>query len=106
MQYLIYYRAIHTYNDKGTTATRARAQDHLVIYSGDKLPHLVKGESKVVLGKLLIRITLGSDATPLRPASRITSHSSILWSILFLLLELGKLIQAMFAEYCTILLKI
>jgi hypothetical protein len=72
IQYLTYYRAIHTYNDKGTTARHARPRDHLVIYSGDKQPELIQGESKAVLARPPIRITLDPKAQPLRPASRLS----------------------------------
>jgi len=66
--------AIHTYGDRGTTARHARARDHLVIYSGEKPPELVEGESKAVLDKPPIRVTLDPGVMHLRSASRL-SHS-------------------------------
>jgi hypothetical protein len=71
-QCLTYFRAIHTYGNKGTTARHARAQEHLVIYSGEEVPELVQGESEVVLQKDPIRVTLDPTAKPLRPASRLS----------------------------------
>jgi hypothetical protein len=70
-QYLTYSRAIHTYGNRGTTARHARAREHLVIYSGEKVPELLQGESEVVLQKPPIKVTLDPTAKPLRPASRL-----------------------------------
>jgi hypothetical protein len=42
-----------------------------VIYSGEKQPGLVEGESKAVLDKPAIRVTLDPGVMPLRPASRL-----------------------------------
>jgi hypothetical protein len=71
-QYLTHYRAIHTYGNRGTTARHARARDHLVIYSGEKQPELVAGESNAVLNKPPIKVTLDPGARPLRSASRLS----------------------------------
>jgi hypothetical protein len=71
IQYLTHYRAIHTYGNKGTTARHARAREHLVIYTGDKQPDLVEGESEVVLERPPIKVTLDPKAEALRPASRL-----------------------------------
>jgi hypothetical protein len=42
-----------------------------VIYSEEKPPELVEGESKAVLDKPSIRVTLDPGVMPLRPASRL-----------------------------------
>jgi hypothetical protein len=69
---LPHHRAIHTYGNRGTTARHARARDHLVIYSGEKQPELVEGESNAVLDKPPIKVTLDPGALPLRSASRLS----------------------------------
>jgi hypothetical protein len=72
IQYLTRCRAIHTYENRGTTAPHARPRDHVVIYTGEKQPDLVEGESKVVLNRKPIRVTLDPKGQPLRPASRLS----------------------------------
>ena len=65
-------RAIHTYQNRGTTAHDARAQDHVVIYTGEKPPHLVAGEDEVILHRTPIKVTLDPKGEPLRPAARLS----------------------------------
>ncbi len=64
-------RAIHTYGGRATTAPGARPRDHLVIYSGDREPDLVEGESQVVRQKRGVHVTLDRKGEPLLPESRL-----------------------------------
>jgi hypothetical protein len=43
----------------------------MVIYTGDKEPDLVEGESEAILKRKPIRVTLDPKGQPLRPASRL-----------------------------------
>jgi hypothetical protein len=73
-QYLTFYRAIHTYQNRGTTAPHARPRDHLVIYTGEEEPELVEGESEVVRHRKPIQVALdpnAPNAEALLPASRL-----------------------------------
>jgi hypothetical protein len=70
--HLTHHRAIHTYQNRGTTAPRARAQDHVVIYTGEKPPDLVEGEDEVILSRTPIRVTLDTKGEPLRPTARLS----------------------------------
>lgn len=65
-------RAIHTYQNRGTTAPGARAEDHVVIYTGEKPPPLVKGEDEVILDRTPIKVTLDIKGEPLRPTARLS----------------------------------
>jgi hypothetical protein len=70
-QPLTHYRAIHTYGRRATTAPSARPRDHLVIYTGNEVPDLVEGESKAVLDKDPVRVTLDPKGDALLPESRL-----------------------------------
>jgi hypothetical protein len=72
MQYLTHYRAIHTYQNKGTTARHARPRDHVVIYTSEKRPDLVEGEDEVILKRKAIKVTLDPKGEALLPASRLS----------------------------------
>jgi hypothetical protein len=65
-------RAIHSYQNQGTTARGARAQDHVVIYTGEKPPALVEGEDDVILHRTPIKVTLDTKGEPLRPTARLS----------------------------------
>jgi hypothetical protein len=65
------FRAIHTYGGRATTAPNARPRDHLVIYSSDREPDLVEGESQIVRQKRGVRVTLDPKGEPLHPESRL-----------------------------------
>jgi hypothetical protein len=71
MQHLTHYRAIHTYQNQGTTARHARPRDHVVIYTGDKQPDLVEGEDQVILNRTPIMVTLDTRGEALLPTSRL-----------------------------------
>ena len=67
------FRAIHTYQNQGTTARHARARDHVVIYTGERRPPLVPGEDvEVLLKRDPIKVTLDQKGEPLLPASRLS----------------------------------
>jgi hypothetical protein len=72
VQYLTRCRAIHTYGNRGTTAPHARPRDHVVIYTGEKQPDLVEGESEAVLNRKPIMVTLHPQGQALLPASRLS----------------------------------
>lgn len=72
MLYLTHYRAIHTYQNRGTTAPHARPRDHVVIYTGETEPDLVEGESETILNKRSIKVTLDPKGEALLPASRLS----------------------------------
>jgi hypothetical protein len=72
LQSLTSWRAIHTYDNKGTTARHARARDHVVIYSGERQPNLVPGEDKAILERRpAIKVRLDGKGEDLNPASRL-----------------------------------
>lgn len=68
---LTFSRAIHTYGGRGTTAVHARTRDHVVIYTGDRPPHLIDGESESIWNRRAIQVTLDAKGEPLLPASRL-----------------------------------
>jgi hypothetical protein len=67
----LYHRAIHTYNNQGTTARHARARDHVVVYSANQPPPLVPGEDEVILQREPIRVTLDPKGEALLPSARL-----------------------------------
>jgi hypothetical protein len=71
-QPLTHCRAIHTYGGRATTAPSARPRDHLVIYTGSQVPDLVEGESRAVLDKDPVRVTLDLKGDALLPESRLS----------------------------------
>ena len=65
-------RAIHTYQNQGTTARHARARDHVLIYSTERPPPLVPGEdTEVLMRRSAIKVTLDQKGEHLLPASRL-----------------------------------
>jgi hypothetical protein len=71
-KHLTHYRAIHTYQNRGTTAPRARAQDHVVIFTGEEPPELVEGEDEVILNRTPIKVMLDAKGEALRPTARLS----------------------------------
>jgi hypothetical protein len=71
IQYLTHFRAIHTYQNKGTTARHVRPRDHVVIYTGRQPPELVDGEDEVILSRTPIKVTLDPKGEALLPTSRL-----------------------------------
>jgi hypothetical protein len=68
----LFIRAIHTYQNRGTTAPHPRAQDHVVIYTGEKPPPLVDGEDRVILNRTPIKVTLDIKGEALRSTARLS----------------------------------
>jgi uncharacterized protein DUF6590 len=71
MQILTLCRAIHTYQNQGTTARHARARDHVIIYTGDDPPDPLPGEDNVILSRPAIKVRLDPKGEELLPASRL-----------------------------------
>jgi hypothetical protein len=63
--------AIHTYQNKGTTARSARPRDHVIVYSEGRQPSLVPGEDRSIRDRDPIKVNMDPKGEPLNAAARL-----------------------------------